>query len=75
MKISQFLLCSMNGTQEGDPFKAAAAIDKALSAEKTPLRLQLGEDSVNAIRQHSNNLLQDLAAWERVAIDTKLDNL
>lgn len=65
----------MNGTQEGDPFKAAAAIDKALSAEKTPLRLQLGEDSVNAIRQHSNNLLLDLAAWERVAIDTKLDNL
>jgi NAD(P)-dependent dehydrogenase (short-subunit alcohol dehydrogenase family) len=65
----------MNGTQEGDPFKAAAAIDKALRAEKTPLRLQLGEDAVNAIRQHSNNLLQDLAAWERVAIDTKLDNL
>lgn len=65
----------MNGTQEGDPFKAAAAIDKALFTEKTPLRLQLGEDSVNAIRQHSNNLLHDLAAWERVAIDTKLDNL
>jgi NAD(P)-dependent dehydrogenase (short-subunit alcohol dehydrogenase family) len=65
----------MNGTQEGDPFKAAAAIDKALAAEKTPLRLQLGEDSVNAIKQHSKNLLQDLAEWEPVAIDTKLDNL
>jgi NAD(P)-dependent dehydrogenase (short-subunit alcohol dehydrogenase family) len=63
----------MNGTQEGDPLKAAAAIDKALAAEKTPLRLQLGEDSVNAIKQHSENLLKDLAEWEEVALDTKID--
>lgn len=62
----------MNGTQEGDPAKAAAAIDKALAAEKTPLRLQLGEDSVNAIKKHSEQLLQDLAAWKSVAINTKL---
>ena len=62
----------MDGTQEGDPAKAAAAIDKALAAEKTPLRLQLGEDSVNAIKKHSEQLLQDLAAWESVAINTKL---
>lgn len=62
----------MNGTQEGDPFKAAAAIDKALTAEKTPLRLQLGEDSVNAIKQHSKNLLQELEEWEPVALNTKL---
>jgi hypothetical protein len=64
----------MDGTQEGDPFKAAAAIDKALTAENTPLRLQLGEDSVNAIRQHSENLLKDLAEWEQVAVDTKLES-
>ncbi|SEK58447.1 NADP-dependent 3-hydroxy acid dehydrogenase YdfG [Chitinophaga rupis] len=62
----------MNGTQEGDPAKAAAAIDKALAAEKTPLRLQLGEDAVNAIKKHSEQLLQDLAAWQSVAVDTKL---
>ena len=63
----------MNGAQEGDPFKAAAAIDKALAAEKTPLRLQLGADSVNAIKQHSETLLKDLAEWEAIAVDTKLD--
>ena len=62
----------MDGTQIGDPLKAAAAIDKALAAEKTPLRLQLGEDAVNAIKQHSENLLKDLAEWEEVAIDTKI---
>jgi len=66
---------AMNGSQEGDPLKAAAAIDKALAAENTPLRLQLGEDAFNAIKQHSENLLKDLSAWEKVAIDTKLDVL
>ena len=62
----------MDGTQEGDPAKAAVAIDKALAAEKTPLRLQLGEDAVNLIKKHSETLLQDLATWQSVAIDTKL---
>jgi len=63
----------MHGTQFGDPFKAAAAIDKALAAANTPLRLQLGEDAVNSIRQHSEGLLKDLATWEQVAVDTKID--
>jgi len=62
----------MNGTQQGDPHKAAAAIDKAINAEKTPLRLQLGEDAVKAIKLHSENLLNDLAEWEKVAVDTKI---
>ena len=64
----------MDGAQEGDPLKAAAAIDKALNAKNTPLRLQLGEDSVNAIRQHSQNLLKDLGEWEPIAVDTKLES-
>jgi NAD(P)-dependent dehydrogenase (short-subunit alcohol dehydrogenase family) len=62
----------MHGTQEGDPAKAAAAIDKALHAEKTPLRLQLGSDAITMIRQHSQTLLDDLAEWEAVGLDTKL---
>lgn len=70
-KTRDFAL-TMNGTQEGDPIKAAAAIDQALSAENTPLRLQLGEDAVNAIRQHSESLLKDLSTWERVAMTTKI---
>lgn len=71
-KTRSFAL-NMNGTQEGDPIKAAAAIDQALSAEKTPLRLQLGEDAVTAIRQHSESLLKDMSVWEHVAMTTKLE--
>jgi len=63
----------MDGSQEGDPAKAAAAIDRALRAEVTPLRLQLGADSVAAIRGHAEQLLADLAAWEAVAVDTRVD--
>ena len=63
---------TMGGTQEGDPLKAAAAIDKALNAETTPLRLQLGKDAIDAIRQHSETLLKDLAEWEPVALNTRI---
>ena len=63
----------MNATQEGDPLKAAAAIDMALNAADTPLRLQLGRDSVAAIREHAQTLLDQLQAWEAVALDTAID--
>jgi NAD(P)-dependent dehydrogenase (short-subunit alcohol dehydrogenase family) len=63
----------MNGTQEGDPAKAAAAIEVALKAETTPLRLQLGADSVEAVRAHAEQLIKDLTTWESVALHTRVD--
>lgn len=60
----------MNGSQEGDPAKAAVAIDRALHAANTPLRLQLGADAVNSVRGHAEQLMKDLAEWERVALET-----
>ena len=63
----------MHGTQDGDPAKAAVAIETALKADQTPLRLALGTDSVSAIRSHSEQLLKDLAAWERVSLNTHID--
>ena len=58
---------SMNGTQEGDPVKAAAAIAAALDSDATPLRLAIGHDAVDAIRGHSEDLLAELAKWESTA--------
>ena len=63
----------MHGAQVGDPLKAARAIDLALEAEKTPLRLQLGEDAVAAVRAHAQTMLEDLNHWQAVAADTRLD--
>jgi NAD(P)-dependent dehydrogenase (short-subunit alcohol dehydrogenase family) len=65
---------TMHGTQEGDPRKAAAAIETALDAPDTPLRLQLGADAVEAVRAHSETLLRDLAAWEVLAKSTAFES-
>ena len=59
----------MHGTQAGNPEKAAAAIELALAANPTPLRLALGADAVSSIREHSEKLLRDLTAWEKVGLD------
>jgi NAD(P)-dependent dehydrogenase (short-subunit alcohol dehydrogenase family) len=63
----------MDGTQAGDPIKAAAAIEKALDAETTPLRLALGADAIDAIRDHAKALLAELDAWKDVGLDTRLE--
>ncbi|NYE71117.1 oxidoreductase [Microlunatus parietis] len=59
-----------DGTQAGDPAKAAAAILTALAAESTPLRLPLGGDAVDAIRGHLDRVGAELDQWEAVARDT-----
>lgn len=64
----------MHETQEGDPYKAAKAVELALDAEETPLRLVLGEDAIKAIRGHSETLLNDLTKWEKVGLNTKIND-
>ncbi len=62
------LMHKMHGTQAGDPLMAARAIERTLEAETTPLRLQVGADSVAAVRGHAEQLLKDLTAWETIAV-------
>jgi NAD(P)-dependent dehydrogenase (short-subunit alcohol dehydrogenase family) len=62
-----------DGTQQGDPRKAAAAILAALDAPEPPLRLALGGDAVDALRAKHERLRADLDGWEAVARDTALD--
>ncbi|MEX0169757.1 oxidoreductase [Streptomyces sp. LMG1-1-1.1] len=61
------------GTQAGDPAKAAAAVLAALNSDETPLRLALGDDSIDTIYAHLDQVRSDLTAWEKVGRDTKLD--
>lgn len=63
----------MDGTQPGDPAKAAAAILRAVDAPDAPLRLALGGDAVDAIRGKIEALAQDLDSWESVSRATALD--
>ncbi|MER5642548.1 oxidoreductase [Kitasatospora sp. NPDC002227] len=54
-----------DGTQPGDPAKAAALILAALDAEETPLHLPLGEDSVTAVLGKLDAVRGEIAAWEK----------
>ena len=62
-----------DGTQPGDPAKAAAAILTALAAEHTPLRLALGDDAVDSIRAHLNSMGEELTAWESLSRSTNFN--
>jgi NAD(P)-dependent dehydrogenase (short-subunit alcohol dehydrogenase family) len=54
----------MDGSQPGDPRKAARAILTALDSPEPPLRLALGNDAVDNIAAHHQSLHADLVAWE-----------
>jgi NAD(P)-dependent dehydrogenase (short-subunit alcohol dehydrogenase family) len=62
-----------DGTQPGDPAKAAAAILHALDSPDPPLRLALGNDAVDSISEALNEAQAELAAWERVGRETAFD--
>ncbi|MGW6792191.1 oxidoreductase [Streptomyces chartreusis] len=63
-----------DGTQPGDPAKAAALILAALESEDTPLRLPLGDDGVDAVLGHLDQVRTDVAAWEKRTRATAFDN-
>jgi NAD(P)-dependent dehydrogenase (short-subunit alcohol dehydrogenase family) len=67
------MIQASDGQQQGDPAKAAAAILTAVDAPETPLRLPLGDDAVDAISGHLDTVRAELATWEKVARDTRLD--
>ncbi|MFG2728512.1 oxidoreductase [Streptomyces canus] len=63
-----------DGTQAGDPAKAAALIRAALDAEETPLRLPLGDDAVTAVLDHLDAVRNDVATWEKTTRATAFDD-
>ncbi|MFC3572432.1 oxidoreductase [Streptomyces yaanensis] len=67
------LVQGSDGSQPGDPAKAAAAIRLALDAEKTPLRLALGGDAVEFLTAHLDSVRAELTEWEEVSRSTDFD--
>ena len=56
-----------DGVQPGDPAKAAAAIADAVSAPSSALRLPLGADAVEGIREKLGRIAADVDATEGTA--------
>jgi NAD(P)-dependent dehydrogenase (short-subunit alcohol dehydrogenase family) len=70
---TRVMIDSSDGTQPGDPAKAAAAILVALDAETTPLRLPLGHDAVDALAGHADGVRAELREWEKISRGTDFD--
>ena len=58
----------MDGTQPGDPERAAAAIIEAVESEDPPLRLPLGRMALDGVRAK----LEELERWSALAASTDL---
>jgi NAD(P)-dependent dehydrogenase (short-subunit alcohol dehydrogenase family) len=64
------MIKGIDGTQPGDPARAATAILTALEAATAPLRLPLGDDAVDGILGHLDAVRDDVRAWEHVSRST-----
>ncbi len=62
-----------DGSQPGDPAKAAEAIIAAVDSPNPPLRLVLGADAIGNIRHRLNALEAELDQWETVGRNTAFD--
>lgn len=60
---SREMLRQLNGTQPGDPARAAQAIIEAVGADKPPLRLPLGRMAFEHIRTSLDTELAELDTW------------
>jgi NAD(P)-dependent dehydrogenase (short-subunit alcohol dehydrogenase family) len=60
----------LDGKQPNDPKRVAEAIVEAVHSPEPPLRLALGEEAVQAIREKLDSQSADLDTWERLATST-----
>jgi NAD(P)-dependent dehydrogenase (short-subunit alcohol dehydrogenase family) len=63
-------LARLNGIQVGDPALAAGAIIAALESDEPPLRLALGGDAVDLVRDALRGRAADVDAWEATSRST-----
>jgi NAD(P)-dependent dehydrogenase (short-subunit alcohol dehydrogenase family) len=59
-----------NHQQPGDPQKLSKAILKLADAEKPPVRLQLGSDTVATVRAKNQHVEKELTEWIELALST-----
>ena len=60
----------LDGEQPNDPARVAAAIVKAVESSDPPLRLTLGEEAVEAVREKLEGQRKDLDAWQELSTAT-----
>jgi NAD(P)-dependent dehydrogenase (short-subunit alcohol dehydrogenase family) len=66
------LFAQLAGNQPNDPARVAAGIIEAVDADRPPLRLALGTEALEAIRDKLDGQRRELDAWEQVARSTAI---
>jgi len=62
-----------NGTQPGDPVKAATVVLRVAAMDDPPLRLLLGSDAVRTVEQADQAKLEANAKWRQLSLSTDFD--
>jgi NAD(P)-dependent dehydrogenase (short-subunit alcohol dehydrogenase family) len=65
----------VNNKQPGDPQKLAAALIAIVSAEKPPLHLPLGKDSLTSYQAKTANFQHDIDTWHELITGTDHDDV
>jgi NAD(P)-dependent dehydrogenase (short-subunit alcohol dehydrogenase family) len=65
---------TMDGTQVGDPAKAAAAIVTAVESGEPPAFLLLGKDALAMYRYVADERAKEIANWESLTTSTDFDS-
>jgi NAD(P)-dependent dehydrogenase (short-subunit alcohol dehydrogenase family) len=71
-KFLQFL-DKIEGTQPGDPDKAAQVLIQVVNSDNPPLRLVLGKYAYSKFRKKIESLTAELDAWEQIAASTDFE--
>lgn len=66
---------SVNHGQPGDPAKGARAIVDAVDSGRSPLRLQLGNDTLRAVETKIGYVQKELDEWRTIAASTDHDDV
>jgi hypothetical protein len=63
----------LTGAQPDDPSAVAHAVIEAVTADRSPLRLPLGSEALDAIRAKLDEQRRELDTWQQLGTSTAFE--
>ncbi|WPB55915.1 oxidoreductase [Xylophilus sp. GOD-11R] len=73
LRISRYVN-ERHGKQESDPAKFGPAMCRLVAADEPPLRLPLGRDCIDALREQVRSVEVEFDRWEELSLSTMADD-
>lgn len=71
-RISKYVT-ERHGKQESDPAKFGPTLCRLVDADPPPLRLPLGRDCIDALRENIREIAAEFDRWEELSLSTMMD--